>query len=180
VQVYYRVGERTEAQFVCECSDSGCVEKVLLTRAEYADVRDYPTRFFLVPGHENETVDRVVHLRSASPSSKKPLVLSVGTSRPRGVEAATQKEPAMRRLILLLALATLVVPAAAWAGSGAATMEGPAEVGNHLSGDEGSDPREPDQQSGWFAAAFAQEPNPICGAPAGRPRAEVHGDLHGA
>jgi hypothetical protein len=74
VQVYYRVGERTEAQFVCECSDAGCVEKVRLTRAEYADVRDFPTRFFLVPGHENETVDRVVELRSGFTIIEKPVV----------------------------------------------------------------------------------------------------------
>ena len=74
VQVYYRVGERTEAQFVCECSDQGCVEKVRLTRAEYADVRDYPTRFFLVPGHEEELVDRVVETRTGFTVVEKPLV----------------------------------------------------------------------------------------------------------
>ena len=68
------MGKRTEAQFVCECSDPGCVEKVRLTRAEYADVRDYPTRFFLVPGHENEAVDRVVELRSGFTIIEKPLV----------------------------------------------------------------------------------------------------------
>jgi hypothetical protein len=74
VQVYYRVGERTEAQFVCECSDPGCVEKVRLTRTEYADVRDHPTRFFLVPGHEVEIVDRVVELRSGFTIIEKPVV----------------------------------------------------------------------------------------------------------
>ncbi len=68
------MGERTEAQFVCECSDSGCVEKVRLTRAEYADVRGFPTRFFLVPGHENEIVDRVVELRSGFTIIEKPVV----------------------------------------------------------------------------------------------------------
>lgn len=74
VQVYYRVGERTEAQFVCECSDPGCVDKVRLTRAEYADVRDYPTRFFLVPGHEQEVVDRIVETRTGFTIVEKPLV----------------------------------------------------------------------------------------------------------
>jgi hypothetical protein len=74
VQVYYRVGERTETQFVCECSDAGCLEKLRLTRADYADVRDYPTRFFLVPGHENELVDRVLHLRSGFTIIEKPVV----------------------------------------------------------------------------------------------------------
>ena len=61
-------------------------------------------------------------------------------------------------------------------------MEGPGGGGGiTFSGDEGSGPLgNLTQQSGWFAAAFAQEPNPMLAAPAGRPRAEVHGDLHGA
>jgi hypothetical protein len=74
VQVYYRVGERTEAQFVCECSDPGCVDKLLLTRTEYGEVRSHPTRFFLVPGHEEDLVDRSVESRSSFTIVEKPLV----------------------------------------------------------------------------------------------------------
>jgi hypothetical protein len=74
VQVYYRVGTHTEAQFVCECSDATCVDKVRLTRAEYADVRNHPTRFFLVPGHEEELVDRVVEKMLGFTIVEKPLV----------------------------------------------------------------------------------------------------------
>jgi hypothetical protein len=74
VQVYYRVGEHTEAQFVCECSDATCVDKVRLTRAEYADVRHHPTRFFIVPGHEEDLVDRIVETRVGFTIVEKPLV----------------------------------------------------------------------------------------------------------
>jgi hypothetical protein len=74
VQVYFRVGERTEAQFVCECSDPSCVEKVSLTHREYADVRDHPTRFFVVPGHEVLIVDRVVDEQPSFTVVQKPLV----------------------------------------------------------------------------------------------------------
>ncbi len=74
VQVYYRVGQDTEAQFVCECSDPACVEKVRLTRAEYGDVRSHPTRFFLVPGHEQEVVDRIVEKMVGFTIVEKPLV----------------------------------------------------------------------------------------------------------
>ena len=74
VQVYYRVGKRTEAQFVCECSDPGCVDKLLLTRTEYGEVRSHPTRFFLVPGHEEDLVDRIVESRSGFTIVEKPLV----------------------------------------------------------------------------------------------------------
>ena len=73
VQVYYRVGKHTEAQFVCECSDPACVEKVRLTRAEYGDVRRHPTRFFRVPGHE-ALVDRIVEMKPRFTVVEKPLV----------------------------------------------------------------------------------------------------------
>ena len=79
----------------------------------------------------------------------------------------------MRRLILLLALATLVVPATALGkGPSAATMEGPGGGGGiTFSGDEGSGPLgNLTQQSGWFAAAFAQEPNPML---ATRPKGDL-------
>jgi hypothetical protein len=79
----------------------------------------------------------------------------------------------MRRLILLLALATLVVPATALGkGPSAATMEGPGGGGGiTFSGDEGSGPLgNLTQQSGWFAAVFGQEPNPML---ATRPKGDL-------
>jgi hypothetical protein len=74
VQVYYRVGDRTEAQFICECSDPTCVEKIRLSQDEYTSVRDYPTRFFVVPGHEFDIVDRVVRGHGGFTVVEKPLV----------------------------------------------------------------------------------------------------------
>ena len=79
----------------------------------------------------------------------------------------------MRRLILLLTLATLVVPATALGkGPSGATMEGPGGGGGiTFSGDEGSGPLwNLTQQSGWFAAAFAQKPNPMLAA---RPQGDL-------
>jgi len=79
----------------------------------------------------------------------------------------------MRRLIFLLAVATLVVPATALGkGPSGATMEGPGGGGGiTFSGDEGSGPLgNLTQQSGWFAAAFAQEPNPMLAA---RPQGDL-------
>jgi hypothetical protein len=46
--------------FRCECGDPHCVFSIDLTRAEYESVRDYPTRFAVVPNHENPESDRVV------------------------------------------------------------------------------------------------------------------------
>lgn len=49
--------------FVCECGHLGCKRFVELTRAEYESVRTAFERFFVVPGHEIEGVDRVVERR---------------------------------------------------------------------------------------------------------------------
>jgi hypothetical protein len=79
----------------------------------------------------------------------------------------------MRRLILLLALALLALPSQALAkGPSAATMEGPGGRGGiTFSGDEGSGPLGSlTEQSGWFAAAFGQEPSPLL---AERPKADL-------
>ena len=79
----------------------------------------------------------------------------------------------MRRLILLLTLALLAMPAQALGkGPSAATMEGPGGGGGiTFSGDEGSGPLgNLTQQSGWFAAVFEQEPNPMLAA---RPKGDL-------
>jgi hypothetical protein len=74
VQVYFRVGDTTKGQFICECSDLRCVEKLRLRRKEYADVRDHPTRFFVLPGHETTEVDRVVTKHRGFTVVEKPIV----------------------------------------------------------------------------------------------------------
>jgi hypothetical protein len=49
-----------ETEFVCECSDPECTERVHATLDEYEEVRAEATHFLLVPGHENPEVERVV------------------------------------------------------------------------------------------------------------------------
>ena len=41
------------APYLCECDDTGCTTVVLLTAAEYEEVRGAPRRFVVAPGHEN-------------------------------------------------------------------------------------------------------------------------------
>ena len=56
------VGKKAEgAPYLCECGDTRCFEPVRLTHAEYEAVRSHPTRFFVVPGHEDLTAGEVVH-----------------------------------------------------------------------------------------------------------------------
>ena len=49
-----------EAEFVCECADSACTERVPASLDEYEDVRRDGTRFLVVPGHEDTRIERVV------------------------------------------------------------------------------------------------------------------------
>jgi len=39
--------------FLCECADPGCFEAVMLSMEEYERVREHPSRFLLVAGHED-------------------------------------------------------------------------------------------------------------------------------
>ncbi len=51
------------AVFVCECGNLGCSETVEISVAGYEEVRVDFDRFFVVPGHEIEEVDKVVERR---------------------------------------------------------------------------------------------------------------------
>jgi len=46
--------------FVCECADSGCVQRVSVTLAEYERVRETAVRFLLAPGHVTPGLEHVV------------------------------------------------------------------------------------------------------------------------
>ena len=47
-------------EFLCECSDPGCTERLELTRREYEWVRANPTRFVLARGHAAPQIEHVV------------------------------------------------------------------------------------------------------------------------
>ena len=47
------LGGLDDYEFICECSSSGCFDRVSLTLSDYEYVRREGTRFFVAPGHEN-------------------------------------------------------------------------------------------------------------------------------
>jgi hypothetical protein len=47
-------------EFLCECGDPACVDRVTLSLAEYEAVRADATRFVLAEGHDDETIENVV------------------------------------------------------------------------------------------------------------------------
>lgn len=50
----------TLADFLCECSSPGCIERLKLSKAQYEHVREAGDRFFIVPGHESPMIERIV------------------------------------------------------------------------------------------------------------------------
>jgi hypothetical protein len=69
-EVNERIAELSEtfqvegrSEFLCECSREQCTEPVSISIDEYEDVRRSPTRFFVIRGHEDERVERVVERR---------------------------------------------------------------------------------------------------------------------
>jgi hypothetical protein len=49
-----------KTEYLCECSDVNCTEKIELELFEYESVRARPKTFFMLPGHERLEVERVV------------------------------------------------------------------------------------------------------------------------
>jgi hypothetical protein len=47
-------------EFLCECDNPDCVEKVSATRAEYEAIRAVATHFVVLPGHEDPDIEHVV------------------------------------------------------------------------------------------------------------------------
>lgn len=55
--------EAEEAEFMCECADPGCAERLHVPLDEYEEVRETPTRFVLNPEHVKPDVETVVRRR---------------------------------------------------------------------------------------------------------------------
>lgn len=54
----FQVEDRSE--FLCECSREECKEPISISIDEYEAVRRASTRFFVLPGHEDISVESVV------------------------------------------------------------------------------------------------------------------------
>jgi hypothetical protein len=52
--------ENDKIEFLCECSDTSCIDTLALRASEYLQVRDNPLRFVIRQGHEIEAIERVV------------------------------------------------------------------------------------------------------------------------
>lgn len=55
------MNEQDTGLFLCECADAICKEPLRVTLADYEAVRADPAAFLLVPGHEDASIELVVH-----------------------------------------------------------------------------------------------------------------------
>jgi uncharacterized protein (DUF1499 family) len=67
-EVNERINEKAEShgldshryEFFCECSDTTCLERVLLTLSEYEQIRSEPMRFVVKKNHVIGEIEQVV------------------------------------------------------------------------------------------------------------------------
>ena len=50
----------TESVFICECADEGCTDQLAVDHDTYRRVREHPRLFFVLPGHQDPELERVV------------------------------------------------------------------------------------------------------------------------
>lgn len=60
VEEVVQPGPTEVIDFLCECGDTECVEKISLTREEYERVRADGAQFAILAGHEIPTIENVV------------------------------------------------------------------------------------------------------------------------
>jgi hypothetical protein len=84
-------------EFLCECSDPGCSERVRVTLAEYRRVREDGARFIVVKGHVVNEIERVVE--SAEDDGLLDRGSPAGDRSRRSARPARPPFPASRRTV---------------------------------------------------------------------------------
>jgi hypothetical protein len=54
------IDDAQNPEFICECAQLDCTEKLQMTIAEYEAVRESPRRFPIAPGHQFEEFEHVI------------------------------------------------------------------------------------------------------------------------
>jgi hypothetical protein len=57
--IHEDLGRVEESDWVCECGDGNCVERVRLSHSEYERIRGHSDWFLIKPGHQIPDVERV-------------------------------------------------------------------------------------------------------------------------
>jgi hypothetical protein len=57
------LGSDPDPEWICECGDETCFEKLSIPVAEYHEVRGHDDWFMIKPGHEKPEAERIVEQR---------------------------------------------------------------------------------------------------------------------
>jgi hypothetical protein len=63
---------------VCECANAACVGTIRINADEFAKIQRDTATFFVLPGHEDESVERVVERHEAYVLVWKPVIAEDG------------------------------------------------------------------------------------------------------
>jgi hypothetical protein len=75
-----------DAEFVCECADAGCGERLSARLDEYEQVREDGARFLVAPGHEYPEYEHVLQRRAH-------MQVVAKSKDPRLADAARELDP---------------------------------------------------------------------------------------
>lgn len=54
------VNQNNPLQFICECADEHCKQRISLTSAAYEDIHSSNRRFIVIKGHEVPEIERII------------------------------------------------------------------------------------------------------------------------
>ena len=72
LELYERTDGVGTAVFLCECAVE-CPTSIEVRISEYASVREHPTRFIVLAGHEDNDIERIVARRPGYLIVEKPV-----------------------------------------------------------------------------------------------------------
>ena len=64
-QMHTSYADNPDPEWVCECGDETCFDRIVVALDEYQEVRGHDNWFVIRPGHEKLDVERVVRERDA-------------------------------------------------------------------------------------------------------------------
>jgi len=74
--------ELADLDIVCECADATCVGTIRIGAEEFAKIERSDGTFLVLPGHEDESVEKVVGRRASYVLVWKEIVASEGVPEP--------------------------------------------------------------------------------------------------
>jgi hypothetical protein len=59
------VNPTMKLQFLCECSDENCTDRIQISLNDYNDIHTSAKRFIIIDGHDVQQIERIVERRDA-------------------------------------------------------------------------------------------------------------------